>query len=76
MYNTKLLTRKGFFITMNKFDLIDKAAWGDIEAAGLLAEGYQTGKYECEKNLAKAKKWATYAAKHGDERAKKVLETL
>jgi TPR repeat protein len=56
--------------------LIDKAALGDIEAAGLLAEGYQTGKYECEKNLAKAKKWATYAAKHGDERAKKVLETL
>ena len=61
---------------MNKFDLIDKAAIGDLEAAGLLAEGYLKGKYECEKNPAKAKKWATYAAKKGDERAKKVLEEL
>ena len=61
---------------MNKFDLIDKAALGDIEAAGFLAEGYQKGLYECEVSAAKAKKWATYAAKRGDERAQKVLDEL
>ena len=61
---------------MNKFDLIDKAALGDVEAAGHLAEGYLKGLHECEINAAKAKKWATYAAKRGDERAQKVLDAL
>ena len=61
---------------MNKFDLIDKAALGDVEAAGHLAEGYLKGLHECEVNHAKAKKWATYAAKRGDERAQQVLNEL
>lgn len=61
---------------MNKFDLIDKAALGDIEAAGHLAEGYLKGLHECEVSPAKAKKWATYAAKRGDIRAQQVLEAL
>ena len=60
----------------SKFDLIDRAAKGDIEAAGLLAEGYANGKYQCEKNDIKAMKWAKYAAAKGDVLAGKVLEQL
>ncbi len=59
-----------------KFDFIDRAAVGDLDAAGYLAEGYLKGKYECEVNKDKARKWASYAAKHGNELAKQVLEEL
>ena len=60
----------------SKFDLIDRAAKGEVEAAGLLAEGYANGKYQCEKNDIKAMKWAKYAVAKGDVLAGKVLEQL
>jgi TPR repeat protein len=59
-----------------KFDLIDKAARGDVEAAFFLAEGYAKGTRDCEKSPEKAKKWAGYAAKRGNEDAKKLLLSL
>jgi TPR repeat protein len=59
-----------------KFDFIDRAAAGEIEAAALLAEGYLKGIYECEKNEEKALKWARYAAKHGSELGQTVVEMI
>ncbi|SFB17107.1 hypothetical protein SAMN05216249_11181 [Acetitomaculum ruminis DSM 5522] len=61
---------------IDKFALIDKAAFGNVEAAGLLAEGYLKGKYNCEKNLQKALKWGRYAAKRGDELGKYVVKEI
>ncbi|MBQ5430263.1 MAG: hypothetical protein IIU28_01275 [Lachnospiraceae bacterium] len=60
----------------SKFDLIDRAAKGEVEAAGLLAEGYANGTHECEHNDIKAMKWAKYAAGKGDPVGMKVLEQL
>ena len=59
-----------------KFDLIDKAARGDVEAAFLLAEGYAKGTRDCEKSPEKARKWAGYAAKRGNEDAQRLLLSL
>lgn len=59
-----------------KYDFIDRAAAGDIEAAARLAEGYLKGLYECEKNDAKALKWGRYAARHGSALGKQVVEKL
>lgn len=59
-----------------KFDFIDRAAAGEIEAAALLAEGYLKGIYECEKNEAKALKWGRYAAKHGSALGQEIVEIL
>lgn len=59
-----------------KYDFIDRAAAGEIEAAAMLAEGYLKGIYECEKNDAKALKWGRYAAKHGSALGKQVVEVL
>lgn len=56
-------------------DLIDKAGKGSIEAAEKIAAGYYNGDFG-EKNFAKAKKWASYAAKHGSEIAAEILEKL
>ena len=56
-------------------DLIDKAGKGSIEAAEEIAVGYFDGKFG-EKNLTKAKKWASYAAKHGSEKAAEIMEKL
>ena len=56
-------------------ELIDKAAKGSIDAAGELAEAYFTGKYG-DKNVAKAKKWASYAAKHGSKLAEEILAKI
>ena len=56
-------------------DLIDKAGKGSIEAAEEIAEGYFKGEFG-EKNLIKAKKWASYAAKHGSEKAAAIMEQL
>lgn len=56
-------------------DLIDKAARGNIEAAEKIASGYFTGEYG-EKNLEKAKKWASYAAKHGSKTAQEILDKI
>ncbi len=56
-------------------DLIDKAGKGSIEAAEEIATGYFNGDFG-EKNYPKAKKWASYAAKHGSERASEILEKL
>ncbi len=53
--------------------LIDAAAKGNIEAAEKIALGYYNGTFG-EKNLAKARKWASYAAKHGSEASKELLE--
>lgn len=56
-------------------DLIDKAGKGSIEAATEIAVGYYKGDFG-EKNPAKAKKWASYAAKHGSEEAQELLLKL
>ncbi len=61
---------------LEKFALIDKAAMGDIDAAAYLAEGYLRGIYGCEKSPEKAMKWAKYAAKHDNEKAKFVLQQI
>ena len=47
-------------------DLIDKAALGDIEAAGEIAEGYFLGTFEDVPNYEKAKKWSHFAARFGN----------
>ena len=57
-------------------DLIDKAGKGSIEAAEEIALTYFTGSLEGKKNLVKAKKWASYAAKHGSEKAADILNKL
>ncbi|MBQ6416886.1 MAG: hypothetical protein IJJ65_11635 [Butyrivibrio sp.] len=57
-------------------DLIDKAGKGSIEAAEEIALAYFTGSLEGKKNHVKAKKWASYAAKHGSERAADILNRL
>lgn len=57
-------------------DLIDKAGKGSIEAAAEVAEGYFKGTYEDKPNFVKAKKWASYAAKHGNEKAEAILKEL
>lgn len=56
-------------------DLIDKAGKGSIEAAEEIAVGYFRGDFG-EKNPGKAKKWASYAAKHGSEKAAEILAQL
>lgn len=56
-------------------DLIDKAGKGNIEAAEEIAVGYYKGSFG-DKNPAKAKKWASYAAKHGSEVAQELLGKL
>jgi TPR repeat protein len=56
-------------------DLIDKAGKGSIEAAEEIAVGYFKGEFG-EKNLAKAKKWASYAAKHGSEKAQEIIDAI
>jgi TPR repeat protein len=55
--------------------LIDGAARGDINAAAGLAKGYFDGSFG-EVNKAKAKKWASYAAKHGSSEAQELLSKL
>lgn len=57
-------------------DLIDKAGKGSIEAAEAIAEGYFKGSFDGKKNLEKAKKWASYATKHGSEKAAEILTNL
>lgn len=56
-------------------DLIDKAGKGSIEAAEEIAVGYFKGDFG-EKNFTKAKKWASYAAKHGSEKAAEILKEM
>ncbi|MBQ9303286.1 hypothetical protein [Butyrivibrio sp.] len=56
-------------------DLIDKAGKGSIEAAEEIAEAYFTGSLEGKANPVKAKKWASYAAKHGSEKAAEILKS-
>lgn len=55
--------------------LIDQAARGDIDAAAEVAKAYFEGCYG-EVNKAKAKKWASYAAKHGSKLAGEILAKL
>ncbi len=57
-------------------DLIDKAGKGSIDAAEAIAEGYFKGTFEDKPNYVKAKKWASYAAKHGSERSMEILEKI
>lgn len=59
-----------------KYDFIDRAAAGEVEAAALLAEGYLKGIYECEKNADKALKWGSYAARKGSALGAEVVEAL
>ncbi|MBE5823388.1 MAG: hypothetical protein E7308_04895 [Butyrivibrio sp.] len=56
-------------------DLIDKAGKGSIEAAEEITVGYYKGTLG-EKNIAKAKKWASYAAKHGSIVCREILEQI
>ena len=58
------------------FDLIDKAALGDVAAAGEIAEGYLTGSFEDVPNYEKARKWAHYASKKGNPKGIFVMEEL
>lgn len=57
-------------------DLIDKAGKGSIEAAEAIAEGYFKGSFDGKPNAVKARKWASYAAKHGSELAAEIMEKL
>ena len=54
-------------------DLIDRAGKGSIEAAEAIAEGYFKGHFGDRPNMEKARKWASYAAKHGSELAQDIL---
>ena len=54
-------------------DLIDRAGKGSIEAAEEIAVGYFKGAFG-EKNIVKAKKWASYAAKHGSTVCQEILD--
>ena len=56
--------------------LIDLAAKGSIEAAADLAEGYWKGIFGEAPNKEKAYKWAKYAAKRGNEKARQLLSEL
>lgn len=56
--------------------LIDLAAKGNIEAAADLAEGYLKGSFGESPNIVKARKWASYAAKHGSEKARQLLKEM
>lgn len=55
--------------------LVDAAARGSIEAAEKLALGYYHGDFG-ERNLTKAKKWGSYAAKRGSRAAGELLLLL
>ncbi len=57
-------------------DLIDKAGKGSIEAAEAIADGYFRGTFDGKKNHEKARKWASYAAKHGSVRSEEILILL
>ncbi len=57
-------------------ELIDKAVKGSIEAAEEIAVGYFKGSFDGKPNLVKAQKWASYAAKHGSEKAAAILAQL
>ena len=56
-------------------DLIDRAGKGSIEAAEEIAVGYFKGTLG-EQNLIKARKWASYAARHGSVICLEILEQL
>ena len=55
---------------------IDQAAKGSIEAAADLAEGYLRGSFGEPANKVKAQKWANYAAKHGNKKARQILDEI
>ena len=77
-YERYKLLKSGFDKLVQKhrqLKLIDGAARGDINAAAGLARGYFDGSFG-EVNKAKAKKWASYAAKHGSIEAQELLSKL
>ena len=55
--------------------LIDAAAKGNVFAATQLAESYMKGTFG-PKNLEKALKWGSYAAKRGDDNAVRLVEEI
>lgn len=59
-----------------QLQLIDQTAKGSIEAAADLAEGYLRGSFGEPANKSKAQKWAKYAAKHGNEKAQRILDEI
>ena len=61
--------------TMDWIALFDRAAMGDLDAIMKLAEGYLLGRYG-EKNLIKAKKWASFAARKEHPGARELLEKI
>jgi TPR repeat protein len=56
-------------------DLVDKAGRGSIEAAEMIAAGYYNGDFG-DKNYVKARKWASYAARHGSVLAAEIMVQL
>ena len=59
-----------------QFALIDQAAKGSLDAAADLAEGYWKGSFGEPSNPEKARKWAQYAAKHGNSKAQQLLDEM
>ncbi len=72
-YLKEELMKKLAKVTLLK--LVDAAAKGDIRAAEEIAVGYHDGRFG-ERNLTKAKKWASYAAKHGSKVAAELMQKL
>ncbi len=71
LYLKDELNKKLAKVTLLK--LVDAAAKGDIQAAETIALGYYDGRFG-ERNLTKAKKWGSYAAKHGSKAAQELME--
>ncbi len=73
LYLKDELNKKLAKVTLLK--LVDAAAKGDIQAAEIIALGYYDGRFG-ERNLTKAKKWGSYAAKKGSKAAQELMGKL
>lgn len=71
----KKVTFRGTMANAQWITLFDRAATGDLDAIMKLAEGYLLGSYG-EKNLIKARKWASFAAKREHPGARELLEKI
>lgn len=71
----KKVTFRGTMANADWIALFDRAAMGDLDAIMKLAEGYLLGSYG-EKNLVKARKWASFAAKREYPGARELLERI
>lgn len=71
----KKVTFRGTMANADWIALFDRAAMGDLDAIMKLAEGYLLGSYG-EKNLIKARKWASFAARKEHPGARELLEKI